>query len=35
MNIREKIERNEELTLINEASFSKNSRGRKIQEEER
>ncbi|WP_238883289.1 deoxyguanosinetriphosphate triphosphohydrolase [Clostridium sp. YIM B02551] len=33
MNIREKIERNEELTLINEASFSKKTKGRKMQEE--
>lgn len=33
MNIREKIEKNEELILIDEASFSKNTSGRKKHEE--
>lgn len=33
MSIRERIERNEELTLIKEACFSKNSRGREVEEE--
>jgi dGTPase len=33
MNVREKIEKFENLTLINEAAFSKDSKGRKIKEE--
>jgi len=33
LNIRERIERNEELTLIDEACFSKNSKGREVNEE--
>jgi dGTPase len=33
LSIRERIERNEELTLIPEACFSKNSKGREIKEE--
>ena len=34
MNVREKIQNFESLTLIKEAAFSKNSIGRKIREED-